>query len=152
MSRINVYNGEVLAGWFDPDAAVRYAPRDRKTWGALYHTRSGKWVLLDDPRDPFLPFDRPGYLTVEQAAIWLLDHGYAAGLVEEACGPPQGTGPGRPEIGPSIQFRLEPGTVAELDRIAAAGGTTRAQLIREAIHLLLEHLRGELVTPEEEGT
>jgi metal-responsive CopG/Arc/MetJ family transcriptional regulator len=61
-------------------------------------------------------------------------------------------GPGRPVIGPSIQVRLEPDVIAKLDRLAASGGTTRAQLIREAVYLLLEHLRGELVTPEEEGT
>lgn len=43
------------------------------------------------------------------------------------------TGRGRPEVGPIVTFRMPADMLAHLDRVAAAWGRTRAEMVREVL-------------------
>jgi hypothetical protein len=147
VNRVNVYDDTgALAGWFDQSSAIPYAPKKLRRAEVLWHTRGGRWVHeAEVGRSGSLGYR---YLIPAQAAVWLLDQGYTKELVHEVIGPPQLGTPGRPEVGPAVQVRLDPEVLARLDGLAAVKSTTRAALIRKAV----DHLLWLEEEEEEEGS
>lgn len=145
MHRVNVYDRETqkLAGWFDADAAERFeedayfdgsnlvSKATGSQWAheALYRTKGGRWILncwsqWQGSRETY------EFISDDEAREWLLAqcHDEAA---ERYFGPiEEERGPGRPEIGPTIQVRLPENLLTQVDARADAEGVSRAEMVR----------------------
>lgn len=152
MSRINIYDYDEygdrrLVGWFDAEAAERFAGAsdfdganfaDRNTgdqWTdqVLYHTAGGRWVLGTLSRRQGSP-STWRYVSADAARDWLAANGYIAAVERLFSAPLEPErGPGRPEIGPTVEVRLPRELIAELDAQAAQAMATRAEYLRGLI-------------------
>jgi len=138
-----------LVGWFDADAAekfveTRYAfdganlasvhTRDQNCGEELYRTAGGRWVLRHWSAWQG-HVDRYEFVDEERAREWLMINEEDDETMARLFGaPPESErGPGRPEIGPSVQVRMTRDTIAALDAIAMKREVPRAELIREII-------------------
>jgi len=147
MSRQNIFDRDRrLIGWFNPekaevfeedvewDGSNRISVNTGTQWDheTLYRTATGRWILChwsqwQGSRDWW------EYLDEEAARLWLLKNKYDEeakryfGEIEEE------RGPGRPEIGPTVQIRLPEEMLARLDAEAQRTGEKRAEIIRRFV-------------------
>ena len=145
MTRVNVYHDGQLAGWYDPQSATRYDADTRwdghnnidvntgSQWDhqALYRTAGGRWVLHAWSNSARLG-DSSEFLAAEDAREWLLTN-HQDQAVTEHFGPVEAERGGRPEVGPPINTRLAPETLAKVDEEAVREGVTRAEMIRRLV-------------------
>ena len=146
MNRVNVYDPETreLVGWFDIDAAEKFsedtyfdgsnmiskATGSQRAHEALYRTKGGRWVLncwwsqWQGSRETY------EFISDDEAREWLIAQNEDV-AVERYFGELEDErGPGRPEIGPTIQVRLPEDLLAQIDAKAEAENVSRAEMVR----------------------
>jgi hypothetical protein len=138
-----------VVGWFDADVAEKFAERreafdganlagvhlrDQNRGQTLYHTKGDRWVLLQwscwkGEADDWQ------YIGVADAQEWLILNGESDETMQRLFGaPPEPErGPGRPEIGPTIDVRMPQEMIARVDDFASKVGLSRAETIRQMI-------------------
>lgn len=161
MNRITIYStdfneqgGYDRLGWFDLDAAEHVLEEDTRWNGQsmigvisgmqinraqLYRTSGGRWVENQDSRPEFNGPNMWRFLTDDEARDWMVKSG--GNEAEEALkewfpDTPDEVGPnlgGRPAVGPKVEVRLDPETLAKVDKRAAAEGVKRAEMLRRII-------------------
>lgn len=161
MNRITIYSAQVndegghdRLGWFDLDAAEHVLEEERRWDGQnmrgvisgmqinraqLYRTSSGRWVENQDSRPEFNGPNVWRFLTNDEAREWMIKSGGQD--AEEALKKwfpemPDESGPnlgGRPAVGPKVDVRLDPDTLAKVDARAAQEGVKRAEMLRRII-------------------
>jgi hypothetical protein len=142
-----------VVGWFDLDAAEKFAERTQAFDGAnlagvhlrnqnagqvLYRTAGDRWVLMNWSRWQG-SVDTWEYIGVADAREWLIVNEESDETLERLFGaPPEPErGPGRPEIGSKVEVRMPDEWIDRLDQYALERGESRARTIRRAvIHLL----------------
>lgn len=160
MARISFTDSDTgNLSWFDPDAA-RDAISEGRNWtgqnwigaisglqtsrAVLYLTRGGRWIENQDGRNEFNGSDVYRFLTDDQAREWLVKAADARRDTEEAEAAlkrhfpnvPEESGPnlgGRPVVGPKVEVRLDPDTLAKVDARADKEGVKRAEVLRRII-------------------
>lgn len=145
--------------WFEP-ASAHAAISEGRNWdgnnwrgacsglqtnqAVLYLTKGGRWIENVDARHEFSGSDSYRFLTDDQAREWLIKAADARRDSEEAekaleqyfpdteeeSAPPQ---VGRPVVGPKVEVRLDPDTLAKVDARAAEEGVKRAEMLRRLI-------------------
>jgi hypothetical protein len=161
MNRITIYSTEMnydggydRLGWFDLDAA-EHVLEESSRWNGqsmigvlsgmqinraqLYRTSGGRWVENQDSRPEFNGPNRWRFLTDDEAREWMIKSGGEE--AEEALAKwfpdtPDESGPnlgGRPTVGPKVEVRLDPETLAKVDERAAKEGVKRAEMLRRLI-------------------
>lgn len=156
--RINVFTYDMYmgsrqyAGHFDRASAEKFisaedsdAWDDTRTHAELFRTKGGRWVRCDWNQWQGSTPHR-WFIGEDEAERWLLAEGHDEavqrffGEVAEESGPNLG---GRPGIGPKVDTRLDPETLARVD--ALRNGRDRADVLRELIAAglgLVEHPAG----------
>jgi hypothetical protein len=160
MTRINVYDyparddldatGPVLSGWFNDATATDFAEATywdgnnhisratRSQWDheRLSRTKGGRWVLncWSQRQGSVESYE---FVSDEQAKTWLLANEHDAAVAEHFGQVEDEKGPGRPEVGPAVNFRLPEPLLAQVDAYAQEHGVTRAAAMRT---LLAERL------------
>lgn len=142
MQRINVVEAGALTGWFDLDAIQgRWSDQDPETRNgsrglgrglAILLTAGGRWV---EERWTNWSGEKRSYRFVEPATVWkwLLSNGFDA-AAEHHFGPVEPErGPGRPEVGPRVIFRMPEDLLAALDAHATRQKITRAEAARRLL-------------------
>lgn len=160
MSRISFTDPDTGSlSWFDPQAA-RDAISEGRNWNGenwigavsglqtsravLYLTRGGRWIENHDARSEFNGSDVYRFLADDQAREWLVKAADARRDAEEAevalkrhfPDTPEEAGPnfgGRPIVGPKVEVRLDPETLALVDARASKEGVKRAEMLRRLI-------------------
>lgn len=137
MSRSAIYrypsDEEILAnlpvwptpvGILDTDTAQYWAVGVTDTGECrVWLTRAGRWV--------YTATKRTEAITADQAREMLAGAGYHDAVRDHIDKPR--SGPGRPEIGPEVKVRLPESAVIQLDALAQANGTSRAEELRTLI-------------------
>ncbi|MEV8248129.1 CopG family transcriptional regulator [Streptomyces rochei] len=161
MNRITIYSNQMnhdgdydRLGWFDLDAAEHVLEEDSRWNGQnmvgvisgmqvnraqLYRTKGGRWVENQDSRPEFNGPNVWRFLTDDEARTWMLKSGGRE--AEEALEKwfpetPDEEGPnlgGRPMVGPKVETRLDPDTLAKVDERAAKEGVSRAEMLRRLV-------------------
>ncbi|MFE6474535.1 hypothetical protein [Streptomyces rochei] len=160
MSRISFTDPDTGAlSWFDPQAA-RDAISEGRNWtgenwigavsglqtsrAVLYLTKGGRWIENQDATSEFNGADVYRFLTDDQAHAWLVKAADARRDNEEAedalkrhfPDTPDEEGPnlgGRPMVGPKVETRISPETLAKVEAAAKAAGMSRAAWLRTTI-------------------
>ncbi|MGW3383312.1 ribbon-helix-helix domain-containing protein [Streptomyces albogriseolus] len=168
MNRITIYGTQIndeggydRLGWFDLDAAEHVLEESTRWNGQsmigvisgmqinraqLYRTKGGRWVENQDSRPEFNGPNTWRFLTDDEARNWMVKSGGPE--AEEALekwfpDTPDEAGPnlgGRPTVGPKVEVRLDPETLAKVDARAAQEGVKRAEMLRR---LIVASLKGE---------
>jgi hypothetical protein len=155
MNRINVFAEQddydatlKLVGWFDRDAAEKFAERkaafdganlagvhlrDQNAGQVLYHTAGGRWVLHEWSAWQGTE-DQWSFIGVDDAREWLLING-DDDAIEFLFGAPvePERGPGQPPIGPEVRAKMPPELIARIDAEAEREGVTRSEAIRRLL-------------------
>ncbi|CAL9369041.1 ribbon-helix-helix domain-containing protein [Streptomyces sp. enrichment culture] len=164
MPRISFTDPNTGLSWFDPQAA-RDAISEGRNWtgenwigaisglrtsqAVLYLTKGGRWIENQDATSEFNGSDVYRFLTDDQAREWLIKAADAGRDTDEAEAAlkkhfpeiPDEEGPdlgGRPTVGPKVETRLDPDTLAKVDARAAKEGVARAEMLRRLIIAGLE--------------
>ncbi|WP_043385661.1 hypothetical protein [Streptomyces mutabilis] len=160
MSRISFTDPDTgQFSWFDP-AAARDAISEGRNWtgenwigavsglqtsrAVLYLTRGGRWIENQDASCEFNGSDVYRYLDDDQARQWLIKAADARRDNEEAEDALKRHFPdtpdeeglnlgGRPVVGPKVETRLAPETLAKVDERAEKEGVKRAEMLRRLI-------------------
>ncbi|AYY13839.1 hypothetical protein EF847_15160 [Actinobacteria bacterium YIM 96077] len=151
MARVRVYKRTSddapteLDGWFDSGRAEKYESRvdtDRtlrrgkqRAPQVLYHTEDGAWVRemqLGLSMEPHREF-----ISEAAAHDWLTRNGHE-GVADDLIDLPREQGPGRPEIGGTVQVRLGRPLLPQVDDFARRQDCSRAEAIRRLITAGLE--------------
>jgi len=119
VSEEEIYEANRTAGSFNTETAEWWAATDGTT-DRVWRTPSGRWVYTSKHRDC--------YLTIAQAREWLAAHGHSDVIVKYIDR--EQDGPGRPEIGPEIKFRVPEQVRDAIDQMARENGVTRADQLR----------------------
>jgi hypothetical protein len=153
MARINItsvdeYDGSTkLVGWFDDKACEswmeatewdghnRIGRSTRSQWDheVLIRTAGGRWVLNRHSQRQGV-METYEFVGSDRARDWLLLNGHDD-EVERLFGEPvePERGPGRPEVGPMVNVRMEPAMIERLDEYAGLHGLSRAETIRQLV-------------------
>lgn len=139
--------GERLVGWFDLDAAHAY---DEDTWWdgsnhisratgsqweheRLYRTAQGRWVHHAWSQRQGVG-ERWSFATDSAAREWLLSNGHDTAVEEHFGEIETERGPGRPEVGPAINVRLDPDLLRKVENYATTHTYgNRAEAIRNLL-------------------
>jgi hypothetical protein len=161
MNRITVYSTQLNSdgdydrlGWFDLDAA-EHVLEEASRWNGqnmigvisgmqinraqLYRTKGGRWVENQDSRPEFNGPNVWRFLTDDEARDWMVKSGddeAEAALAKWFPDTPDEEGPnlgGRPTVGPKVEVRLDPETLAKIDARADKEGVKRAEMLRRLI-------------------
>ena len=161
MNRITIYGSQMnheggydRLGWFDLDAAEHILEENSRWDGQvmrgvisgmqinraqLYRTSGGRWVENQDSRPEFNGPNEWRFLTDDEARDWMVKSG--GDEAEQALQKwfpetPDEAGPslgGRPAVGPKVEVRLDPETLAAVDARASKEGVKRAEMLRRLI-------------------
>jgi hypothetical protein len=111
------------AGTFDTNAASYWPAGSPDDTTRVWLTASGKWVMTARDWDC--------YITPIEAREWLTANGHRDAAVEHID--KQYDGPGRPEIGPEVKFRVPQEVRDRIDALATVNGVTRAEQLRTIV-------------------
>lgn len=153
-TRVNSEGGYDRLGWFDLDAAEHVLEENSRWDGQnmrgvisgmqinraqLYRTSGGRWVENQDSRPEFNGPNVWRFLTDDEAREWMIKSGGAEAeesLAKWFPDTPEESGPnlgGRPTVGPKVEVRLDPDTLAKVDARATEEGVKRAEMLRRII-------------------
>jgi hypothetical protein len=111
------------AGSFNTETATYWDADGTNDTTRVWLTPAGRWVMTRKPWDC--------YITPEQARAWLTEHGHRDAAVEHIDR--QYAGPGRPEVGPEVKFRVPTEVRDRVDELARVNGVTRADQLRTLV-------------------
>jgi predicted AlkP superfamily pyrophosphatase or phosphodiesterase len=157
VERINIVGtdefGNKALGWFDLDAAIRYAQGTEwdghNTIGvitksnfideSLYRTKGGRWVRNRDATRYNSGPDAYEFLTDEEARDWLICSECNDDAIKQYFGELEEERDlgGRPEVGPAFSLRFPTELLTRVDAAAKVKGIGRAQAIRDAVEASL---------------
>jgi hypothetical protein len=111
------------AGTFELSTATYWGHADPTVSTRVWLTPSGKWVMTSTDWDC--------YITPVRAREWLTANGHHDAAIEHIDR--QYDGPGRPEIGPEVKFRLPVEVRDRIDELATINGVSRADQLRTIV-------------------